>query len=92
MQIASALRIGGLICPRVRAGRSSPPSKDGAGFGFRLLRLAVGWKPTGARRFVFDALLLLALPLLLTLRTFVELPEFATSSHQFDRFIGGNLI
>lgn len=58
----------------------------------RLLRQAEVWNPTGTRRFVFDALLLLAFPLLLTLQKFVELPEFAGKSHQFDRFIGDNLL
>ena len=39
----------------------------------------------GAATLVFDALLLLAFPLLLTFTTFVELPELAEASHQFVR-------
>ena len=40
---------------------------------------------TGTRRLVFAAELLLALPLLLTLATLVELPPLGVESHQLER-------
>ena len=45
----------------------------------------VVWNQTGNAMLAFDALLLLALPLLLTFAAFVELPEFADRSHQLQR-------
>ncbi len=92
MQGASALGIGGLVCPLSRGGCALLPMMARVSALSRLLRLAEFWNPTATRRFVFDVLLLLAFPLLFTLQAFVELPEFAGSSHQFVRFIGCNLL
>ena len=92
MQEASALRIGGLVFLRFRReGRPLLPNNGTDFDAFAFTLSGQGWNPTGARRFVFDALLLLAFPPLLTLQQFVELPELAGNSHQLDRFIGNDL-
>ena len=51
----------------------------------RGIRRRVLWNQTGAAMLVLLALLLLALPLLLTFAAFVELPLFAERSHQLAR-------
>ena len=93
MQEASALRIGGLVFLRFRReGRPLLPNNGTDFDAFAFTLSGQGWNPIGARRYVFDAvLLLLAFPPLLTLQQFVELPELAGNSHQLYRFIVNDL-